>query len=302
VQEILPSGVYPPLPTFFDEFDELDLATLRHHMRHVADSGIAGYVLMGSNGEAVHLSDVERTQVIETAKEVVGSSGNSLPLIAGCGALSTRATIGYCRQAAQSGASFALVLPPSYFRGRMDTQALIAHYRAVADSSPLPVILYNMPDSAAGIDLDAATVCVLAEHPNIVGIKDSSGNVAKITQIVANVPETFQAFVGSASNLLPALVVGAVGAVAALANVFPHEVSMLQALFEADEMEEARTLQARLIPANSAVTTVFGVAGLKAALEMTAGYGGKPRMPLQPLGEQERRRLFEILHAVPQDE
>jgi len=299
---MLPSGVYPPLPTFFDEFDELDLLTLRHHMRRLADNGIAGYVLMGSNGEAVHLSDDERVQVIEVAKEVVESSGNSLPLIAGCGAQSTRATIRYCRQAAQSGADLALVLPPSYFRSRMDSQALMAHYWAVADNSPLPVILYNMPDSAAGIDLDAATVCVLAEHPNIVGIKDSSGNVAKITQIVANVPETFRAFVGSASNLLPALVVGAVGAVAALANVFPHEVSMLQALFEADEMAEARTLQARLIPANSAVTTTFGVAGLKAALEMTAGYGGRPRMPLQPLGEQERRLLFEILHSVPQDE
>jgi 4-hydroxy-2-oxoglutarate aldolase len=302
VQEILPSGVYPPLPTFFDQFDELDLATLRHHMRLLADSGIAGYVLMGSNGEAVHLSDDERAQVIETAREIVEHSGNSLPLIAGCGAQSTRATIGYCRQAASSGADLALVLPPSYFRARMDSQALIAHYRTVADNSPLPVILYNMPDSAAGIDLDVATVCTLAEHPNITGLKDSSGNVAKITQIVANVPESFRTFVGSASNLLPALVVGAVGAVAALANVFPHEVSMLQALFEADELDEARALQARLIPANSAVTTMFGVAGLKAALEMTAGYGGKPRLPLQPLDEQARSRLFEILHTVPQDE
>lgn len=299
MQQSLPSGIYPPLPTFFTTEDELDLATLRRHMLRIADSGIAGYVLMGTNGEAVHLTGDERTQVIVAAREVLESSGySSMPLIAGCGDSSTRVTIAHCQQAAHSGADFALVLPPFYYKGRMDSRSLIAHYHAVADSSPLPVLIYNMPASTAGLDLDAATICTLAEHPNIIGVKDSAGNIAKLAQIVASAPPTFQAFAGNAGYLLPALVVGAVGAVSALANVFPEEVCAVQALFEAGELEEARLLQARLIPANAAVTSIYSVPGLKAALELTVGYGGAPRMPLQPLTAQERTHLAELLRSV----
>lgn len=299
MQSILPNGVYPPVPTFFDEQEELDLATLQRHIQRLMDSGIAGYVLMGTNGEAAHLSDDERASVIATAREVLGSGEQSMPIIAGCGDQSTRATIAHCRQAASYGANMVLVLPPSYYRGLMNTKALVAHYRAVADASPLPVLIYNMPASAAGIDLDAETICTLAEHPNIIAVKDSAGNIAKLAQIVANVPETFRVFAGSASYFLPALAVGAAGVVAALANVFPHEVCLVQALFEAGELEEARTLQAHIIPANAAVTTIYGVPALKASLELTSGYGGNPRMPLQPLSSQEYQKLAEILAAVP---
>jgi 4-hydroxy-2-oxoglutarate aldolase len=299
MQQSLPGGVYPPLPTFFDTQEELDLATLQRHMLRIADSGIAGYVLMGTNGEAVHLSNDERAQVIAAAREVLESSGySSMPLIAGCGAFSTWATLEHCLQAAHSGADFALILPPFYYKGRMDNRSLIAHYRVVADGSPLPILIYNMPGSTAGLDLDAATICTLAEHPNIIGVKDSAGNIAKLAQIVATAPPTFRVFAGNAGYLLPALAVGAVGAVAALANVFPEEVCAVQALFEAGELEEARMLQARLIPANAAVTTIYSVPGLKAAMELTVGYGGAPRMPLQPLTAQERARLAELLKSV----
>ncbi len=239
----LPSGIYPPLPTFFDAHDELDLPTLRRHIQHLADSGIAGYVLMGSNGEAVHLMDDERAQVITTAREIVGEN-SSMPIIVGCGDQSTRATI---------------------------------------------------------LDLDAATICALAEHPNIIGVKDSAGNVAKLAQIVASVPSLFHVFAGSAGYLLPALAVGAVGAVAALANVFPNEVCDIQALFEAGQLEDARILQASLIPANAAVTTIYSVPGLKAALEYEVGYGGKPRMPLQTLTTEEQSKLQDILRSVHED-
>jgi 4-hydroxy-2-oxoglutarate aldolase len=301
-QPILPAGIYPPLPTFFDEQEELDLATLRRHIQRLARSGIAGYVLMGSNGEAVHLTDDERAQVMTLARETLNTLGSDAPIIAGCGAQSTRATIALCQQGARYGANFALVLPPSYYRGRMDGRALIAHYRRVADASPLPVLIYNMPASAAGLDLDADTICTLAEHPNIMGVKDSSGNIAKLARIVATALPTFRVFAGSADFLLPALIVGAVGAVAALANVFPRAVCQVQKLFEEGKLEEARILQARIIPANAAVTTIFSVAGLKAALEHTAGYGGNPRLPLQPLTSQERTRLVDLLQGVPLEE
>jgi 4-hydroxy-2-oxoglutarate aldolase len=292
---ILADGIYPPLPTFFDERDELDLVTLRRHIQRLEETGIAGYVVMGTNGEAVHLTPEERAQIIESVRDVVGEN---TPLLAGCGEQSTRATIANCQQAARSGADMALVLPPYYFKGRMDFRALIEHYRAVADDSPLPVVIYNMPASTGGLDLDAATICTLAEHPNIIGVKDSAGNMVKLAQIHSETPARFRVFAGSAGYLLPALVVGAVGAVAALANIFPREVCRLHELFIEGKLEEARLLQARLVPANTAVTVTYSVPGLKAALELTFGYGGSPRSPLLPLTEQERKQLSEILRRV----
>ena len=289
-------GVYPPLPTFFDANEDLDLHTYRRHIQHLAGTGLAGYVVMGTNGEAVHLSKDERIQVIEVAREAAG--GDAL-IIAGCGEQSTRATIENCRSAARAGADFALVLPPFYFKGRMSDQALLAHYRAVADASPLPVVIYNMPASTAGLDLNAATLCALADHENIVGVKDSAGDMAKLAQVLGQTPANFAVFAGSAGYLLPALAVGARGAVAALANVFPRQVCRLQELFEQGQIAEAQRLQALLAPANTAVTTTYSVPGLKAALEIIAGYGGRVRSPLQPLGEAERKRLAEILSQVP---
>ncbi len=250
---------------------------------------------MGSNGEAVHLSSDERKRVIETARQTAGEDAQ---ILAGCGEQSTLATIANCRQAAQSGADFALVLPPFYFKGRMNSAALLAHYRTVADQSPLPVVIYNMPASTAGLDIDAATITALAEHPNIVGVKDSAGDMAKLAQVVGNVPTHFRVFAGSAGYLLPALSVGAVGAVAALANIFPREVCRVQELFDTSQMAEARIMQARLTPANTAVTTTYSVPGLKAALELTHGYGGRPRSPLLPLTDQERGTLAQIFKGI----
>jgi 4-hydroxy-2-oxoglutarate aldolase len=254
---------------------------------------------MGTNGEAVHLTGDERAQVIEAARQAAGPQAH---IIAGCGEQSTRATMRNCEQAARSGADVALVIPPFYYKGRMDATALLDHYRTVADSSPLPVVIYNMPASTAGLDLNAATICALAEHPHIIGVKDSAGNMEKLAQIVAVTAEkragSFRVFAGSAGYLLPALAVGAVGAVAALANIFPREVCRVQELFQAGQLEEARRLQAVLAPANTAVTSGYSVPGLKAALEMTAGYGGRPRRPLQPLTDNERKQLAHILERV----
>lgn len=295
--ELLPlrSGVYPPLPTFFDVNEELDLQTYQRHIRNLAQTEIAGYVVMGSNGEATHLSQDERVQVVEASRSAAGPDAL---LLVGCGEQSTRATISNCRRAAQAGGNYALVISPFYFKGRMDERALLAHYRAVADASPLPVLLYNMPANTAGLDLDVALVCALAAHPNIVGLKDSAGNIAKLAQIVDQAPTHFAVFAGSAGYLLPALAVGALGAVAALANIFPQKVCQVQKLFESGHLADARFLQGRLVAANTAVTTTYGVSGLKAALEITAGYGGCPRSPLLALTATEHQRLVEILGAV----
>jgi 4-hydroxy-2-oxoglutarate aldolase len=302
-QNIIHEGIYPPLPTFFDAQEALDIATYQQHIANLAGSGIAGYVVMGTNGEAVHLTTDERVQVIKAAREVVG---NDALIIAGCGEQSTRATLANCERAAQAGANAALILPPSYYKGQMDQRTLISHYRTIADNSPLPVVIYNMPASAAGLDLDAATICMLAEHPRILAVKDSAGNITKLAQIVAQAPAHFRVFAGNAGFLLPALSVGAVGAVSALANIFPRHVCRVQQLFSAGLFVEARSLQAALIAANAAVTTVYGVPGLKAALELTSGRNGLLRAdcgylrsPLQPLTEQQRVKLQGILNDVP---
>jgi 4-hydroxy-2-oxoglutarate aldolase len=285
-------GIYPPVPTFFDEREELDLATLREHIARLRSKGIANFVALGSNGEAVHLEPDERRAVIEAVREAAGTGAQ---VLAGAGANATRETIALCHLAAQAGANVALVLPPHHYRSRMDGAALRAHYLAVADASPLPVMLYNMPGNAAGIDLDAETVLALAVHPNIIGLKDSSGNVAKLAEVVAGARPDFVVLAGSAGFLLPALVIGARGAIAALANVAPRECLRLMDLYERGELGEARTVQARLVPINTAVTAGYGVPGLKAALQFVAHYGGEPRRPLAPLGQAERVRLRSIL-------
>jgi 4-hydroxy-2-oxoglutarate aldolase len=286
------NGIYPPVPTFFDEDEALDLATLREHIRRLRQSGITRFVALGSNGEAVHLDPDERRAVIATIREAAGAEGQ---VVAGAGTDSTHGTVALCRLAAEAGANAALVLPPHYYRDRMTKAAIAAHFHAVADESPLPVVIYNMPANAAGLDVDAETAIALSLHPNISGIKDSSGNIAKMAEIAAGAREGFRVLAGSAGFLLPALVVGAVGAVAALANVAPRECLRLRALFEEGNLDEARALQARLVAPNTAVTSGFGVAGLKAALHFVAHYGGNPRRPLAPLDEGERVRLRAIL-------
>ncbi len=286
------SGIYPPVPTFFHEDESLDLGTLREHIVRLREHGIVNIVALGSNGEAVHLDHDERRDVIAAIREATGPDAQ---ILAGAGALSTRETITLCRLAAESGADIALILPPHHYRSRMDAPALRGHYLAVADASPLPVMIYNMPGNSAGVDLDAETVITLSAHPNIVGMKDSSGNVAKMAEVAAGAREGFAVLAGSAGFLLPALVVGAVGAIAALANIAPAECLQLMRLYQEGRLDEARTLQARLIPVNTAVTSGYGVAGLKAALRFVAHYGGEPRRPLAPLGEGERVRLRSLL-------
>jgi dihydrodipicolinate synthase/N-acetylneuraminate lyase len=286
------SGIYPPVPTFFDEHEDLDLATLRAHIARLREHGIANIVALGSNGEAMHLTPDERRQVFTTIREAAGPDAQ---VLAGAGANSTRETIALTRIAAECAADIALILPPHHYRSAMTPATLRAHYQAVADASPLPVMIYNMPGNSAGIDLDAETIIALSAHPNIAGLKDSSGNVAKMAEVAAFARKGFVVLAGSAGFLLPALAVGARGAIAALANIAPRECLQLIALWQDRRLDEARALQARLIPPNTAVTSGYGVPGLKAALELIAGYGGAPRRPLLPLGDDARARLRSIL-------
>jgi 4-hydroxy-2-oxoglutarate aldolase len=179
----------------------------------------------------------------------------------------------------------------------MTAAALTAHYTAVADRSPVPVVIYNVP-AHAGLDLPAEVVIELSHHSNIVGIKDSGGDVVKLARMAGESAAGFQVLAGSASFFLPALAVGAVGAVAALANIASGELNDLLLKFRAGDVEGARKIQARLMDPNAAVTSRFGVPGLKCAMDLTGRYGGPPRLPLLPLGEEERASVRDSLERA----
>lgn len=285
------SGIHPPIPTPFDEQGDVALDRLRENLIRWGETGLAGFVVLGSNGEAVHLSEGEKQDALRAAREAIPSQRL---LIAGTGQQSTRATIELTHRAADLGADAALVTPPHYYRPKMDTVALERHYFALADASPIPILIYNMP-TYTGIDLTVELVLRLAQHPNIVGMKDSGGNPVKIGAVIGGAPEGFQVLAGSASFLYPAMVLGAVGGICALANVAPRECCQLADLVRTGDHQAARKLQLRLIPPNAAVTSRFGVPGLKQALDWTGYYGGPVRLPLGPLTDKERMELRKVL-------
>jgi 4-hydroxy-2-oxoglutarate aldolase len=287
-------GIYPPIPTPFDNEGALALDKMVANIDRWNSSGIAGYVALGSNGEFVFLNETEKLNIITTVRE---HAAKGKFVFAGTGCEGTIETIRLTKKAAELGADAAVIITPCYYRGSMNAAALTYHYESIAEASPIPVFLYNMPANT-GVDMSADVVVRLAQHPNIVGIKDSSGNVTKLGDIIRQVDPSFHVIAGSASFLYPALCLGAVGGVLALANVAPDLCVKLFELAQAGQHAEAAALQRRLIPANQAVTAGFGIAGLKVALEMVGLYGGPVRGPLRPLAEQQIGQLRQILQTA----
>jgi 4-hydroxy-2-oxoglutarate aldolase len=284
-------GVFPPIPTPFDAQGEVDCGVLTANLERWNAYGLAGYVVTGSNGEAAFLTEEEKRRVWETARQAIPADKL---LIAGTGCESTSQTIALTRVAAEAGADAALVVTPHYYANLASSQALLRHYRAVADASPIPIVLYTVP-KFTHVDLDAATIARASLHPNIVGIKDSSGDLIKLADTVGLTGPDFQVLAGSGGFFLAGLAVGAVGCVPALGNVAPQEVIDIQHLFEARRTDDAAELQRRMVPVNTAVTARFGVPGLKAALDVLGYYGGPVRAPLMDLGESDRRIVQDIL-------
>ena len=285
------SGVFPPIPTPFDSEGNIAHDKLTSNIAKWSRTPLAGFVVLGTNGEFVYLSREEKIEVLRTAREAIPQDRL---FIAGTGCESTRATLEMTEQAAAIGADAALIVTPGYYTSRMDAQALKRHYLELAERSSVPILLYNMP-ACTGIDLSAGTVVELAGHPRIVGIKDSSGNVVKLGAIIRNAPSSLSVLAGSASFLYPALLLGAVGGVLALANIAPELCCRMYDLAQKGRHDEARRLQLKIIPSNTAVTARFGVAGLKLALDWLGYYGGPVRSPLGPLCDAEAAELRAIL-------
>jgi 4-hydroxy-2-oxoglutarate aldolase len=287
------SGIYPPIATPFKD-DEVDYAGLAQNVRRWMSTGLRGLLALGSNGEAAFVDEDEAERIVATVREGVP---RDRVLLAGTGRQSTRATIAATKRAARTGADAVLVLTPFYFKAQMTPDALADHYRAVADASPVPVLLYNFTN-VTGLNLTPDTVAALSAHPNIVGLKDSNGDIGQVAGVVARVPAGFAVLVGAASTLHPAMVAGASGGIVAVANVVPEICVQLYELVRAGKHDEARVLQRRLTPLANAVTAGFGIAGLKVAMEIAGYVGGGVRRPLRPAKPEARdvlHRLYEEL-------
>ena len=285
-------GVIPPVITPFTESGEVDHAALVSNLARWNRTTLAGYLILGSNSEFVYLSEEEKVRILEVTREHIP---RDKVLIAGTGCEATQASITLTRRAADIGADAVMVVTPSYYKPHMRPHVLIEHYRRVADASPVPVFLYNVP-IFTGIVLDPDVVGRLAEHGNIVGMKDSAGNMAVFAQYLQVSPREFLLFVGSGPVFLPALSLGARGGILAFANCAPEACLNLYSLFREGKLDEAREQQLTLLPAMQAVTTRFGIGGLKAAMDMLGFRGGWPRPPLLPPNDEERleiRRVFE---------
>ena len=273
-------GVLAPIPTPFRD-GAVDVAALERNLTSWVASELTGIVVLGTNGEAAHVDDDEAARLIEVTRRHVPAERT---LVAGAGRESTRATIAAVRRAGTLGVDAVLVRPPSFFSALLGVDDLRDHFLAVADASPVPVLLYNFP-AAFGVNLSVDLVAQLAEHPNITGIKESSGSVFQVSQLVSGTRPEFQVIVGSAQTFYASLCVGAVGGVLALACVQPALCTQLRALTLAGRHDEALALQRRLVPLALLVTTGFGVPGLKAALDLLGYVGGEPRRPLSPCPE-----------------
>jgi 4-hydroxy-2-oxoglutarate aldolase len=283
-------GIFPPIPTPFAD-GKVAYDQLADNIARWNKTGLKGYVAFGSNGEYVYLSEEEKLEVVKT---VVQSAAPAMKVIAGTGCESTRQTIQLTNACARLGAHAALVVTPFYYGARMNEAALWRHFTTVADQTDIPILIYNVT-KFTNINVGVGLVARLSRHPNIIGIKDSNGNVSSLGEMVAAVDQDFSVLVGTAGALFGALTLGAVGGVLALANVAPEACVRIQQLVQQGDIEEAGRLQIRMLPVNTAVTATYGVPGLKAALDMLGFFGGDPRPPLLPASESERGEIREIL-------
>ena len=288
-------GIFPPVATPFDHNGDLYIAKIRHNVEKWNHTQLAGYVVCGSTGESVMLTCDEKARLWDVVRE---AAAPEKLLIAGTGMESVRETVQLTNMAAGMGYKAAMVRTPHYYKNQVAGGAAQAlYYRAVADQAKIPLIIYNWPQ-VTGVDIPARTVIELAGHPNIIAVKESSGNIEKTMQMVQEAPAGFQVLVGSAPTLYPCLIVGAVGAILAFANAAPYACISIYEAVRTREHEAAGDLQRRATPAAVAVTTKYGVPGLKYAMDLNGYYGGPPRLPLLPVGQEAKREIEEAFRDV----
>lgn len=283
------------MATPFDEGGAIRYDLFERNIEKYLEAGIEGYLVLGSNGESVYLEHSEKLKLIEAARRRVPSS---MTLLAGTGLESTQATIDLTKEAADRGVDAVLVKNPFYFKTQMTFDVYMAHYTAVADASPIPIIIYNVP-IFTGVPLQSTLVIELSKHSNIRGLKDSSGDAKTISEVVWNTDAgRFGVLSGSAPTLLPLLVAGARGGIVALACAAPRPSLALYRAFAAGDYKKAGDIQRIIAPAAGAVTGKYGIAGLKAGMELEGFQAGLPRRPLPPLKPEQREDLAQIFRRM----
>jgi len=287
-------GILLPATTPFNGDESLDKQALVANLTAWNKTGIRGYALLGSTGERVHLNEREFLDVVETARSVVP---DELAFIVGAGQQSTQGTIAEIQTAADAGADGVLVITPFFYRNAISQQTLIDFYTAVADASPVPVLLYSMP-ALTGIKIEPATIARLGEHPNIIGAKDSSNDIEGFRKTVQLCSKEFAVMTGNGTVLLDALKAGATGGILAVGCAVAEVCIEVFRAFHAGDNERAAALQTRLTPFAAAVTTRYGVGGLKAALDMNGYGGGGVRAPLTGPNESAREEIEQLLNEV----
>lgn len=294
-----PEGMYVPVPTPFDDGLAVDCARFAENVRAWSSTSIDGLVICGSNGELPFTTPDERTALTRTARRTLDECGSKMRVVVGTFRHATKDAIECARRAADAGADAALLLPPHYYKGG-GMLAARKFYEEVADASPIPIVIYNMPANV-GVSLDAATIIVLSHHENIVGIKDTSGDMYQMGYVCRAQNENFRALGGTASWLLAALALGASGGTMGVANVFPEACRALMDAFYAGKVREAAELQWRVLLASDAVTRLYGVPALKATLDACGLFGGACRPPLMPLSSATLQKLIAAIDEADLD-
>jgi len=286
-------GIFPALTTPFDG-EDLAVHRFRENIAKFNAFGFSGYVVLGSTGECVLIADTEAERLVRAARE---TAAPGKLVIAGTGQESTKLTIAFTNRMGAVGADAALVRPPGYYKSKMTREVLRRHYLEVADKSKIPLIIYNVPQNT-GITIEPGLLVELSAHPNIVGLKDSSGNMSYLESIVPNIPEDFSCMVGSGFFLLPALVMGASGAILAMANAAPAACLEVYAMFKDGRVDDASRRQLDLVPLNKAIMETYGLPGLKYAMEIQGFYGGPVRRPLLPLPEEGKPEIEALIKGL----
>src|SRR5882724_11384088 len=284
------SGIFPALTTPYREDGTVALDLFKANLARYNQTGVAGYVVLGSTGESVLLTASEAESLLAAALET--AIPGKLP-IAGTGAESTAETISRTKGAASLGYKVALVKTPYYYKPAYRPEVYLRHYRAVADASPIPILLYSVP-VFTGVSLETPEIVALADHPNIIGMKDSSGVIQRTVEVVAGASGNFQMLTGSASVIVPCLSAGAAGAILALASAFPEKCVALYQLYRQKMFEQARELQGKLALASKRVVSENGIAGVKFVMDLRGFRGGVPRAPLLPLSESAKAAIVKV--------
>jgi len=285
------NGLLLPITTPFTADEAIDLAGLTANIKKWTEAGVDGFVVLGSTGERVNLDEGEYVQVIEALRAAVPKT---LTFIVGAGQQSTRGTVNEIKRAAAAGAEAVLVITPSFYKSAITQKALVKHYRALADASTVPVILYSMPD-LTGIRIEPETAARLSEHQNIIGMKDSSNDIEKFGETVNLAGKNFAMMIGNGTVFSEALRAGARGGILAVGCAVPDLCLEIYRAFQSDDVARASALQEKLTPLARAVTKTYGVGGLKTAMEMAGYVGGSVRAPLRLPNEEARAEIKSLL-------